>query len=378
MSLSDPLGWFAGFERPLRVLPRWGAALVLFGAIGALVWSSVAVSRYAQFDAVQKRETVEQREGRSDVDLYARINARMSEGQDYYTAALAEQRADNYPTRPFVTVRLPTMAWGALLWGERGWLFLAITLLGANLLAWIAAPPRATLIERIAVGLLIVACGIGATYERVGLVHDLVAGLLLSLALALYRPSRWWPALIAVALALAIREIALPFVLLWVAFAASQRRWRELGALGTLLALFAIVMAFHAWNVAEARLPGDPVSPGWQGLHGPQIVLNSLIKLTPLLLLQPAVAAPLALLPMLGWSAVGGRQGVFALVWFAGFGLGMALFARANNHYWVLLILPAYAAGIAFVPRALADLARALRGPTRSAASSAAVAPRSI
>jgi hypothetical protein len=72
------------------------------------------------------------------------------------------------------------------------------------------------------------------------------------------------------------------------------------------------------------------------------------------------VAGPLALLPLLGWIALGGRLGLFAALWFAGFALLMALAARPDNFYWVLMVLPAYGAGLAFVPRALADLVRAI------------------
>jgi len=39
----------------------------------------------------------------------------------------------------------------------------------------------------------------------------------------------------------------------------------------------------------------------------------------------------------------------------------MALFARAENFYWVLMVLPAYGAGLALAPLALTDLASALR-----------------
>ena len=196
--------------------------------------------------------------------------------------------------------------------------------------------------------------------------HELVAGALLGLALALYRPERWWPSLLAAALALAIRELALPFLLLWAAFAASERRWRQVLALALVIALFALGMVFHAQAVIAQVLPTDPLSPPWAGFNGPQLALLSLARLTPLLLLPEAVAAPIALLALLGWIGLGGRLGLFATLWFAGMGLAMALFARTNNFYWVLVLLPAYAAGLAFVPRALAELVRSAIGRQKS------------
>src|SRR3546814_12079814 len=45
-----------------------------------------------------------------DHALYARIAQRVAAGESYYTAAAAEHRSGHYPLRPFVTVRLPTLA----------------------------------------------------------------------------------------------------------------------------------------------------------------------------------------------------------------------------------------------------------------------------
>jgi hypothetical protein len=70
---------------------------------------------------------------------------------------------------------------------------------------------------------------------------------------------------------------------------------------------------------------------------------------------------PLALLPLLGWASLGGRRGLFATLWFAGYFLAAALFARQVNFYWLSLVLPAYGAGLALVPRAVWDLVSAIR-----------------
>ena len=59
--------------------------------------------------------------------------------------------------------------------------------------------------------------------------------------------------------------------------------------------------------------------------------------------------------------AVGGRLGALASLWFAGFIAAVAIFARQENFYWMGLFVPAYGVGLAFVPRALADLVAAVR-----------------
>ena len=197
---------------------------------------------------------------------------------------------------------------------------------------------------------------------RAALIHELVAGLLLSLALFLYQQKRWWPSLAIAVLALAVRELAAPFVLLWLVFALVQRRWSEAAAVAAVLIAFGMALYFHAQAIEALALPTDRASPGWDALTGAALPLLALSKLTALLLLPAALAAPLAVLPLLGWASLGGRFGLFALLWFTGFFLAMALFARVENFYWIMLVLPAYAAGLAFVPRALAQLVLALRG----------------
>ncbi|MBO0750348.1 MAG: hypothetical protein J2O44_07975, partial [Porphyrobacter sp.] len=207
-----------------------------------------------------------------------------------------------------------------------------------------------------------------AFLEKVGLSHEIIAGLFLSSALVLYRPHRWWPSLLLAACGLAVRELALPFMLLWAAFAASQRRWREFAAVAAVIALFAAGMALHAQEVIAERLPGDLHSPGWTAMQGLPFALYGLMSVTPLGKIPWWLGPPLALLPLLGWAALGGRSGLFATLWFGGYLLMVSLFARAENFYWLSLVLPAYGIGLGLLPRALYDLVTVLRRP-RDAAS---------
>ena len=360
-----PIDRLIAAPHPLRRLPRWAAALVLLAFALAIAWAALGqgvspASRASSAVApAQAASAAPPTDG--DLALYRRINARVRGGEGYYAAAVAEQRAANYPTRPFYTVRLPTMAWISARLGERAWQALAVLLLIANALAWTVALREGTrLFERLGVAVLVMLGGAGALTEQAGLFHDLVTGLLLSLALALYRPARWWPSLVLLALALALRELALPFALLWLAFAVVQNRPREGLALIALLAAYSLALAAHAHAVEALLLASDPPSQGWSGLGGVPLFAGAVARLTGLLLLPPALGAALAVLPMLGWLAPGGRTGTFAVVLFSGYALAIGLFARPENFYWALLVLPAYAAGLAFVPRALADLGRAL------------------
>ena len=342
-------------EHPLRDLPRPAAAALLGLIVLALAWSAYAGTA-APLDLSDGVHTPGQS---GDLELYGRIAQRVADGADYYRAALAEQRAHHYPTRPFITVRLPTLAIADAWLGRGPMGLVAVALLLANLLAWYRAlEGRAAPIERAAAVLLVALGGVAAFEMRAGLVHELIAGLLLSLALAAYRPTFATPALLALAAALAVRELALPFALLWLGFALHERRREQVLALLAILGLFALGLYLHYLAVDAARLPGDLHSQGWDAMAGPRLFLAALARFTPLALLPGWLAMPLALLPLAGWIGLGGRLGLFAALWFAGMALVMALLARPANFYWVAMVLPAYAAGLAFVPRVLGDLAR--------------------
>jgi MFS family permease len=289
--------------------------------------------------------------------LYARIAARVAAGEGYHAAALGEHRASGYPTRPFVTIRLPTLAWAQAVIGADGVRWVALVLVAGTIaaLGW-RSPMQVSVEERIIAAALLAAGGGAALSPVAGYDHDFIAGVLLSLALLAWRPERWWPALLAAAAALAVRELAVPFVVLWLTVALAERRRAEALALTALLAVFVAGLAAHALVVDGLRLPGDLASQGWEARAGYGVPLAGLLDLTGLRHLPALLAAPLAVLPLVGWAGLGGRTGLFALLWFTGLATGMALFARPQNYYWVELALPAYAIGLAFAPRALAEL----------------------
>lgn len=367
MSAMTLLARWEALGRPFPYLTRQTAMLVLALLVGAMAWSAFFIAPVDRIEretfastvaAMPKRAIANTAaQGGGDLALYARIHARMAAGEGYYTAALGEHRVSGYPTRPFVTIRLPTLAWMQAAVGADGvrWLALAVVACAIAALFW-RAEPFGSVEERIIAAALLAAGGGAAMSPVAGYDHDFIAGVLLTLVLLAYRPQRWWPALFAAAAALAVRELAAPFVLLWPAFALADRRWREAVAVAGLLAAFALGLSLHAAAVDAARLPGDLASQGWSAMAGYGVPLAGLLELTGLRHLPPMLAAPIAVLPLLGWAGLGGRAGLFATLWFAGLATMMALFARPANYYWVELALPAYALGLAFAPRAIRDL----------------------
>lgn len=364
-TLKDPIGWWTSLGRPFLRLPRWGALAALLVIAMSLGWMAHATT---QLDVSEKaRVAARPKDSIGDVELYRRITRRVAEGESFYVASLDEQRQHNYPTSPFVTVRPPTLATFTAAIGTPAGKAVTGGLFVVCLALWLWRLEKAG-VSRIEIGLAAVAMavfGITLFRESAVLFHEVFAGLLLAIALALVRPEgKWWPVLLIAALALSIRELVLPFILLWALFAAFDRNWVGVASALGVVSLFAVGMYFHAQNVALHVLPTDLDSPGWDAFNGPRLPFYAMAKLTALVMIKPWVAAMLAMLPLVGWLALGGRLGLFASLWFLGYFLMLSLFARTNNNYWVLLVMPAYAVGFALLPRALWELVTvAVKGP---------------
>ncbi|WP_370031764.1 hypothetical protein [Qipengyuania mesophila] len=298
-----------------------------------------------------------------DLAFYDRVIARIAGGENYYEFIVEEQRASDYPVRPGIAVRLPTLAYLHAWLGEPGMLVLAVLLLGACVWAWWkrlgeerGGPPR----QRIGAALMLMGGSLGLN-RYYFVLHELWAGMLLALAFALHRPGRWGWSLAVAALALAIREHALPFVLLMGAMAAWRRDWREAAAWAALVLAFLAVMAWHLSLVAPHVLPSDPASPDWLVLRGLSGWLGNVVLSSNLRFLPHAIAGPLVLLMVLGWAGWKSPAGATGTLLYLGYGLAFMLAGRANNFYWGAVVAPAMFVGIAFVPMALASLVRSAR-----------------
>ena len=74
-----------------------------------------------------------------------------------------------------------------------------------------------------------------------------------------------------------------------------------------------------------------------------------------------AIAAGLLILSLFGWASVKTGWALRATLLLAGYGAMLALFARADTFYWALIPAPLAFVGLAFLPKALSDLAKAMR-----------------
>ncbi|WP_336979772.1 hypothetical protein [Altererythrobacter fulvus] len=303
----------------------------------------------------------------ADIALYERIVERVAAGEPYHKVAVEEQRARNFPITPGAAVRLPTLATLSAWLGPVGTYGTAALLGGATLLAWwrrLGVEPGGLPHRPIAMMLLVVGMAMGLKPQYLAL-HEVWAGTLLALSFALHRGERWIGSFAAAALALAIREHALPFVLLMGAFALWRRRWVELACWALLCGAFLVAMWGHLGVVGDLVRPEDRPSPAWLVMRGLTGFTSNVIHSSSLHFLPHVLAGPLAVLPLLGWAGWKSQAGAFGTLLFAGYALLFMVAGRDNNFYWALMITPAYFMGLAFVPMALRTLWHSAQGRLR-------------
>ncbi|WP_084581544.1 hypothetical protein [Sphingomonas azotifigens] len=294
----------------------------------------------------------------TDIGLYERVVASMKGGDPYYVAASDAMRAGGYPLHPFLTMRLPALA--AVEAALPGWASIGLLLALAALtaVAW-ASRVGATLtglFPRAVMVLLLAASMLAFFQPGLVLFHEVWAGLLVALSLALRRPGR---ALEAIALgfaAMLIRETAALYVVVMLIFAWGEDRRGEALGWGVALLLFGGVLGLHAHAVAGVTGPLDPHSAGWAAFNGPGFFVRALVTATALQALPIVAGALLVALALFGWASWDDPLGLRMFALLIAYGTVIALFARLDNFYWALMIAPAALLGLVFLPDALTDL----------------------
>jgi hypothetical protein len=298
----------------------------------------------------------------SDLQLYRGIVAGVEAGRDYYDVAAQAQRKNHYPLKPFFTFRLPTHATVYAMFGERI-MIVAIWLLCAGLMfAWWMRLKSFLPVPLLGLVMFLIAGGLGGMLQpQTGYFHESWTALLLALMVTIRRPENPWPAIAAGGLALMIRELALPMILAMGGLALLEKRWREAAGWALVVVLFGIYMTLHAHWVSQVVLPSDPASPGWSKMLGLQFALKCIAKVTFGIKMTDAIGAGLLTLSLFGWASVKTSWALRATMFLAGYVAMLALFARADTFYWALIPAPLSFVGLAFVPKALSDLAKAVR-----------------
>jgi hypothetical protein len=344
---------------PTRV-DRWRRtpAIVVLVALAALMIAAAWPVAAAPEPRV-RASTADQ----TDLDLYRAVICRVGAGENYYPVAADELRKGGYPLRPFITFRLPTLTFLYAQVPAIGMLAAEGLLALAVLVIWCRRLASGLRLLPLALAMVLLVGGTAGLVDPVtGLFHESWAALLLALMIGLRRPGHAAGAIFVGGLALAIRETALPMILVMGGLAVAERRSKEALGWAAVLGLFALALIAHAAMVASVVLPGDPASPGWSGMLGPRFTLAAFTSVSAATALPNPLAAMVLVLSLFGWVSVATGWALRVSLLLLGYGAMLALFARPDTFYWALLVAPLSLVGLAFVPRAIAALVSAARG----------------
>lgn len=356
-ALHDGGSRFESWGRPMALL----AMILLVGsiAIGVVVSGSARPPQ-----GVGSHEKVDW--NKSDEGLYRAIIVRVQHGENYYDAAVAEQRQRDYPVRPAMTVREPGVTYLSVVLGGPArayWLLLGVGLCMILALMWRLeglSPGKNT--WRLAV--LLSGLFSAAIFKPQYVVDTEVwAAMFIILSLVGRSMPSYWPSVGFGLLACLARELALPFMVVMGVFAWVEGKRKEACAWVGASVLFLVFYGVHVALAQSATSPGDPESQGWLVLGGPQFVIET-VRQTSVLRVAPAwVTAVVVPLAVLGWLS---RQSPFAdrvLGIFAVYFAAFMVIGRMQNTYWGTLYVPLIGAGLVFSAGGLVALARVIIKP---------------
>jgi hypothetical protein len=345
-----------------RISPR--QALAMLSALGLLVAFGLTL-------ALSAGPPTPRPGGGADARLYEAVIRDVAQGVPYAAAAAREHRVARAPLRPFLTVRPPLLAESLAALPNAGFRAGVLDVLAAaTFVAWAwrlralrREPVRYTWALALLAGGICVGLGGGAY-----LFHEVWAGLLIALSLALRTPRNWAPSVAVGLLAALMRELAFPFLAAMAFVALLERRRLEAAAWSGALLLAGLALAAHAAAVARVVTTSDLASPGWTSFSGWAFILhlaefNGFLLNAPFWL--PAILVPATLLGLLFWTegegGFGRRVGFVAL----GYILAFCVVGRADNDYWGLLLSPLLPLGLIRLDRVAASLVAACRSGFR-------------
>jgi len=292
----------------------------------------------------------------SDVYMHQNVVTRVHEGEGYYHALGDELAEGGYALRPFFHWRLPTLLWslGKLPDPRIGQGLLA-ALIAMMIVAWLTIlKPRLGFPIACVGASLVGPPMIGLAFMSLWYFqHELWAGALVALSLGIYRRNAAAAVVCGLA-ALAIRELALLYVVIMLGFAIREKRVKESLAWAAGIIAFGAFLAIHAMIVSKHVGPSDPSDPSWVRLAGwPHTVAcaNWMFLAVPPYWLAGAALV----LAIFGALCSGERRLAAVVILYCG---AFAVVGKPFNDYWGLMYAPLLAVGLAFSIRAVVDLAR--------------------
>jgi hypothetical protein len=342
-----PATRLAGFSR------NWAIAVLAAAMLAVLGLAAIALTQpVVPVDPSQV----------GDVHMYARVVDGLRHGGEFYDTLNANLIAGHYGMQSVFNWRTPFfMSLVALFpsnWGMYA-LVLLVALAGGGLAVRLAFREFGP----IGAGCLVVVeiLGLGAALvPSAFLISELPAGFLILLSAMAYGLGARRAGFAAATLALFVRELAAPYIVVCAFLAWREGRRRELALWGVVLVAYAAYFLWHVHMVGLYQRPSDLGDrAGWVQFGGATFVLetaafNGYFIAAPLW--QTAVLLPAAFIGLMAWPGPAGERAALTVF---GYLALFALVGKAFDSYWGALFTPLLTLGLLWFPAGLRDLWRA-------------------
>ena len=279
--------------------------------------------------------------------MYQAIASRVAAGQPYHAALATEMPARGYAVRPIFNWRMPTLAWlngfsPSPVWGKA-----ALWAIGTLVIVLWTAALRVHIPGAMVAGAVVMALATAAVLQvqQVVHLHEVWAGLLIAASLGSWALRRVGLAIALGLLAMLIRELALPYVLMMALLAWRDSNRRETFAWAGAAAVF---LACWAWHISFvlANMPAEGLRNAWIVAGGWPFVLTA-TRCSVFLMFLPAwtiaIVVPIVWAGFWHWNNSAGRR-VFAII--TAYFVMFMVIGRADNWYWGFLVAPLIPIGI--------------------------------
>lgn len=296
--------------------------------------------------------------GQTDLLMYQAIVDGVRNGARYYDAVAEAHRAAQHPLKPVSAVRLPVLAvvQAALPALLVDMLLLALCL--GTMVAWVRRlRPELTGLVPVGLAGLLVLAGLWIDASpSLAAIHEVWAGPLIALSLALSRPGQWISAVALGLSAMLIRETAVLYVVIMAVIAWAEGARREaLGWLGA-IAIFAVTLAAHAHALSLVTGPLDFAAQDWSGFEGFGFYVKLATVSSGLEVLPQWLASLLLATALFGWLAWRDPTATRVLATLVGYAASIAVFARVDDAYAALITTPLLLVGLVLAVDGLRDL----------------------
>lgn len=283
---------------------------------------------------------------RTDMAFITAVLNRVRKGEPYYPAATAELTARGYSLSSILNWRLPELSWVEARLPSLAIAQILLIIVGIWA-AWLinAQLPRGATDQRMAtLAASLTMLPLWIVSARIVVMHEVWAGELIALSLALWGPNRWLASVVTGLAATLMRELSVIYLFVMLVAALRDRRPREAAAWAAAIGVFAVIFAFHVRAVEPFLRPGSPHP--WIVFGGTDFLLAT-FRADPVALLLPTpifiMTVSAALVGLWCWRH---PQGPRIAAFVSAFAVFTLFVGRSDNWYWGFLTAPIWPLGL--------------------------------